>query len=122
MNTSPPPQYPESEPFKKWIMDAVGTMVFLLGSMTESLKEIAEKSGKAKLKYKGKEIIMLEDLAIGLNKSPRTFRRLRAEKKISYWSSKDGHTVFVTQDQFDDYITNTFVPNEIEDESTAPQR
>ena len=26
MNTSPPPQYPESEPFKKWIMDAVGTM------------------------------------------------------------------------------------------------
>ena len=51
MNTSPPPQYPESEPFKKWIMDAVGTMVFLLGSMTESLKEIAEKSGKAKLKY-----------------------------------------------------------------------
>ena len=65
MNTSPPPQYPESEPFKKWIMDAVGTMVFLLGSMTESLKEIAEKSGKAKLKYKGKEIIMLEDLAIG---------------------------------------------------------
>uniref|UniRef100_UPI0025B56E31 hypothetical protein n=1 Tax=uncultured Muribaculum sp. TaxID=1918613 RepID=UPI0025B56E31 len=90
--------------------------------MTESLKEIAEKSGKAKLKYKGKEIIMLEDLAIGLNKSPRTFRRLRAEKKISYWSSKDGHTVFVTQDQFDDYITNNFVPNEIEDESTAPQR
>ena len=64
MNTSPPPQYPESEPFKKWIMDAVGTMVFLLGSMTESLKEIAEKSGKAKLKYKGKEIIMLEDLAV----------------------------------------------------------
>ena len=87
MNTSPPPQYPESEPFKKWFRDA------------------EEKSGKAKLKYKGKEIIMLEDLAIGLNKSPRTFRRLRAEKKISYWSSKDGHTVFVTQDQFDDYIT-----------------
>lgn len=119
MNTSPPPMYPESEPFKKWMMDAIGTMVFLLGSMTESLKEIAEKSGKAKLKYKGKEIIMLEDLAIGLNKSTRTFRRLRAEKKIKFWSSKDGHTVFITQDQFDDYIARNFIPSdETEDDST----
>jgi len=101
-------------------MDAVGIIVFHLGSMAESFKELVTKSGRPRLHIGGKEIIMVEDLAIGLGKSTRTFRRLRSEKKLSYWISKDGHTVFVTQDQFEDFIYSNFVtvPKEI---INAPQ-
>lgn len=109
MNTILQQQPYEPNATKKWLMDAVGIMVFHLGSIAESIKELVIKSSRPKLRIKGKEIIMVEDLAIGLGKSTRTFRRLRSEGKLSYWVSKDGHTVFVTQDQFEEYILNNFV-------------
>lgn len=109
MNTTLQQQPYEPNATKKWLMDAVGIMVFHLGSIAESIKELVVKSSRPKLRIKGKEIIMVEDLAIGLGKSTRTFRRLRSEGKLSYWVSKDGHTVFVTQDQFEEYILNNFV-------------
>lgn len=120
MNTTLAPQPHEPNATKKWLMDAVGIIVFHLGSMAESFKELVTKSGRPRLHIGGKEIIMVEDLAIGLGKSTRTFRRFRSEKKLSYWISKDGHTVFVTQDQFEDFIYSNFVtvPKEI---INAPQ-
>lgn len=108
MNTTPPKQPGEPTPYRKWVMDAIGMVINLLSSIAGSLKEIMTKSGRPRLKLHGKEIIMFEDLAFGLNKSTRTLRKLRSEGKMSYYISNDGRTIFLTQDQFEKYIENTY--------------
>ncbi len=34
---------------------------------------------------------------------------MRAEGKMEYYISNDGRTIFMTQDQFDDYVLQNFV-------------
>ena len=86
MNTKPPDQPRDTTPLSKWMMDTMTIVVYLLNS-----------------------IRMLEDLAIGLNKTTRTIRKMRAEGKMEYYISNDGRTIFMTQDQFDDYVLQNFV-------------
>lgn len=108
MNTTPPKQPGEPTPYRRWIMDAMSMVINLLNSIADSMKELVTKSGRPRLKLHGKEIIMFEDLAFGLNKTTRTLRKLRSEGKISYYISNDGRTIFLTQDQFDKYIETSF--------------
>lgn len=108
MNTTPPRQPGEPTPYRKWMMDAIGMVINLLSSIAGSLKEIVAKSGRPRLKLHGKEIIMFEDLAFGLNKTTRTLRKLRSEGKMSYYISNDGRTIFLTQDQFEKYIESAY--------------
>ncbi len=91
------------------MMDTMTIVVYLLNSIANSMIKLVKKSNKPQLSYKGSTIIMLEDLAIGLNKTTRTIRKMRAEGKMEYYISNDGRTIFMTQDQFDDYVLQNFV-------------
>lgn len=108
MNTTPPRQPGEPTPYRRWIMDAVCIMINLLNCIAGSMKELVSKSGRPRLSLNGKEIIMFEDLAFGLNKTTRTLRKLRSEGKISYYISNDGRSIFLTQDQFEKYIEKSY--------------
>lgn len=109
MNTLPPTQPGEPTPYRKWIMDSISTVIHILNSIADTLKAILSKMGRQKLNIGGSEIIMLEDVAIGMNKSPRTFRKFRADGKLDYYISADGRTVFVTQEQFEAFISRNFL-------------
>lgn len=109
MNTKPPDQPRDTTPLSKWMMDTMTIVVYLLNSIASSMIKLVKKSDKPQLSYKGSTIIMLEDLAIGLNKTTRTIRKMRAEGKMEYYISNDGRTIFMTQDQFDDYVLQNFV-------------
>lgn len=109
MNTKPPDQPRDTTPLSKWMMDTMTIVVYLLNSIASSMIKLVKKSNKPQLSYKGSTIIMLEDLAIGLNKTTRTIRKMRAEGKMEYYISNDGRTIFMTQDQFDDYVLQNFV-------------
>lgn len=108
MNTTPPPQPKDMRPFSKWMMDTASIVVYLLNSIADSLADIVEKSNKPRLSFKGSPIIMMEDIAVGLNKTTRTLRKMRSSGKMEYYISEDGRTVFMTQAQFDDYVLNNF--------------
>lgn len=109
MNTKPPDQPRDTTPLSKWMMDTMTIVVYLLNSIASSMIKLVKKSNKPQLSYKGSTIIMLEDLAVGLNKTTRTIRKMRAEGKMEYYISNDGRTIFITQDQFDDYVLQNFV-------------
>lgn len=109
MNTKPPDQPRDNSPFSKWMMDTMTIVVYLLNSIAGSMIKLVKSSDKPQLSYKGSAIIMFEDLAIGLNKTPRTLRKMRAEGKMEYYVSHDGRMIFMTQDQFDDYVQRNFV-------------
>lgn len=109
MNTKPPDQPRDTTPLSKWMMDTMTIVVYLLNSIASSMIKLVKKSNKPQLSYKGSTIIMLEDLAVGLNKTTRTIRKMRAEGKMEYYISNDGRTIFMTQDQFDDYVLQNFV-------------
>lgn len=108
MNTTPPRQPGEPTPYRKWMMDAIGMQICLLNDISNSLKEIVTNSIRPRLRFKGKEIIMFEDLAIGLNKTIRTLRKKRANGEMEYYISEDGRSVFMTQEQFDTYIEQAY--------------
>ena len=108
--TKPPPQPPvNAQPYQKWIMDTFGVALFLLSKIANSLAELVSKTNRVRLSYKGKTIIMVQDIAIGLNLSTRTIKRYRSDEKLKYYLSLDGHTVFTTQEQFDEFIEKNFV-------------
>ncbi|MBF0731777.1 hypothetical protein [Bacteroides acidifaciens] len=109
MNTKPPDQPRDTTPLSKWMMDTMTIVIYLLNSIANSMIKLVKKSDKPQLSYKGSTIIMLEDLAIGLNKTTRTIRKMRAEGKMEYYISNDGRTIFMTQDQFDNYVLQNFV-------------
>ncbi len=108
MDTRPPTQPGEPTPYKKWIMDSITTVIYILNSIAETLKAILSKTARQRLKIDGSEILMIEDIALGMSKSPRTFRKFRAEGKLDYYISNDGRTVFMTQEQFEQYIKRNF--------------
>lgn len=83
-------------------------LFYLLKKIIELLIELVKKTKRPVLKYKGKEIIPIERIAIDLNLSPRTIQRYRAKGAIEYYVSQDGHTIFVTEDQFDAFIESYF--------------
>ena len=87
MNTKPPDQPRDTTPLSKWMMDTMTIVVYLLNSIANSMIKLVKKSNKPQLSYKGSTIIMLEDLAIGLNKTTRTIRKMRAEGKMEYYIS-----------------------------------
>lgn len=108
MNTNPPPILRDTTPYAKWMTDTMGIIVYLLNSIASSLKKIVTRTGRPRLTYQGHEIIMLEDLAIGLNRTPRTLRNLRSEGKIAFYVSLDGRTIFLTQKELDEYIEKNY--------------
>ena len=108
MNTRPPDQPKDTTPYHKWMMDTLTIVVYIMNSIADSLKKLVTKSGRQPLKFMGKEIIMLEDVAIGMNKTTRTLRTIRADGKLDYYVSEDGRTIFVTQDQLDEYFSKHF--------------
>lgn len=108
-NTTPPQKPNEPTPYRKWMMDALGIVIFILNRMAASLAELVRKTAKTRLLYKGSEIIMLEDLSIGLGISGRTVRRYGSDGKFEYYASKDGRRSFLTQEQFDRFIENNFI-------------
>lgn len=109
MNTTPKPQPKDTGPFSKWMMDTASIAIYLLNSIADSLAKLVRNTGRPRLTYKGSAIILMDDLAVGLNKTTRTLRKIRADGKMEYYVSNDGRTVFMTQAQFDDYIIRNFV-------------
>lgn len=108
-NTTPPAKPNEPTPYRKWMMDAIGIVIFILNRMAASLTELVRKTSRTRLSYKGSEIIMLEDLSIGLGISGRTVRRYGNDRRFEYYSSKDGRRSFLTQEQFDRFIEDNFI-------------
>lgn len=111
--TKPPPQPPISnQPYQKWMMDTLGIAVFISSRIAQAIADLSVRAKKTTLRYKGKQIIMFDEFAIGMNLSTRTLQRYRAEGKIKYYVSNDGHTTFTTQEQFDDFIERNFVASD----------
>jgi len=63
------------------MMDTMTIVVYLLNSIANSMIKLVKKSDKPQLSYKGSTIIMLEDLAIGLNKTTRTIEKCELKGK-----------------------------------------
>lgn len=91
------------------VSKAVPAVLGTLNRMAGLLAELVAKKSKPRLFYRGKEIILFDDLTTVLKIHPRTSQRYRSSGLIEYYVSRDGHTIFMTSEQLDRYFDTNFV-------------
>lgn len=69
----------------------------------EGLKE------RPRLYYRNQPIILIEDLATGLNVNEKTIRRYRDSNRLEVFESMEGNIKFVLQSSLDAFIDSNFI-------------